>query len=153
MLPNPFATEPSTWELPALFAGQPISVMLTITTSFHWAPLEDADIESYLLRYDIEEVTKDWLVSGRKRGDFIATVSLLLVLRSFRILMHPPGWCNLHNACYLDCPAPWRVVPSQNRSQCSSTYRRTADEITRCAELRDLSGAWCRDCNCFASRG
>lgn len=29
------------------------------------------------MRYDIEDMTQDWLVSGRKRGDFIAKVSSL----------------------------------------------------------------------------
>ncbi|KAI0082757.1 hypothetical protein K474DRAFT_1681152 [Panus rudis PR-1116 ss-1] len=59
--------------LSPLFAGQPISATLTVTTSFHWAPKEDADRRSYLMRYDIEEITHDWLVSGQKRGDFTAT--------------------------------------------------------------------------------
>ena len=28
------------------------------------------------MRYDIEERTKDWLVSGQKTGEFVAEVSL-----------------------------------------------------------------------------
>ena len=57
-----------------LYADQPISAILTITTSFHWAPAEDADKQAYVMRFDVEEMTKDWLVSGRKRGDFVAKV-------------------------------------------------------------------------------
>jgi trafficking protein particle complex subunit 10 len=62
--------------LPPLYAGQPITAMLTIQTSFHWTPPEDSDKQSYVMRFDVEEMTKDWLVSGRKRGDFIAKVSI-----------------------------------------------------------------------------
>ncbi|KAI0709428.1 trafficking protein particle complex subunit 10 [Earliella scabrosa] len=55
-----------------LYAGQPISALLTVKTSFHWAPPEDTRVESYVMRYDIEDLIHDWLVSGRKRGDFVA---------------------------------------------------------------------------------
>ncbi|TFY59462.1 hypothetical protein EVJ58_g5755 [Rhodofomes roseus] len=68
---NPFSQQPSGQALP-LFAGQPISAVVTVTTSFHWAPSEDAEMAQYLLRYDIQDMTGDWLVSGPKRGDFSA---------------------------------------------------------------------------------
>ncbi|KZT68199.1 hypothetical protein DAEQUDRAFT_693019 [Daedalea quercina L-15889] len=69
---NPFSSQqPSDQTLP-LFAGQPISAVVTVTTSFHWAPVEDAEMDQYLLRYDIQDMTGDWLVSGPKRGDFSA---------------------------------------------------------------------------------
>ena len=71
---NPFVAQPS-GQTPPLFAGQPISAMVTVTTSFHWAPSEDAEMDHYLLRYDIQDMTGDWLVSGPKRGDFRAEVS------------------------------------------------------------------------------
>lgn len=32
------------------------------------------------MRFDVEEMTKDWLVSGRKRGDFVAKVSTSITL-------------------------------------------------------------------------
>ncbi|THH29639.1 hypothetical protein EUX98_g4553 [Antrodiella citrinella] len=67
---NPFSLDPT--RALDMFAGQPIHAVLTIRTSFHWAPTEDSDTESYRMRFDIEEMSKDWLVSGRKRGDFIA---------------------------------------------------------------------------------
>lgn len=75
ILPHPFSPPNSHQELPPLYAGQPISATLTIETSFHWAPLEDMDKPSYRMRFDVEEMTKDWLVSGRKRGDFVSKVS------------------------------------------------------------------------------
>ncbi|KAI0797709.1 trafficking protein particle complex subunit 10 [Abortiporus biennis] len=71
ILANPFTDDEFVDRSFPLFAGQPISALLTITTSFHWAPAEDAHVDAYTMRYDVEEMTKDWLVSGRKRGEFI----------------------------------------------------------------------------------
>ncbi|TFK86916.1 hypothetical protein K466DRAFT_586827 [Polyporus arcularius HHB13444] len=75
ILENPFSagTEKSQKRTRPLYAGQPLSALLTVQTSFHWAPPEDVKVESYLMRYDIEDLSNDWLVSGRKRGDFVAT--------------------------------------------------------------------------------
>ncbi|CDO72874.1 hypothetical protein BN946_scf185002.g59 [Trametes cinnabarina] len=72
ILENPFSSEKLQKRTRPLYAGQPISALLTVTTSFHWAPPEDTKVESYNMRYDIEDLTQDWLVSGRKRGDFQA---------------------------------------------------------------------------------
>ncbi|KAI0957407.1 hypothetical protein AcW1_005812 [Taiwanofungus camphoratus] len=74
ILHNAFSTETSSSRLFPLFAGQPISAVVTVTTSFHWAPLEDTNASRYWLRYDVEDMTQDWLVSGRKRGEFLAKV-------------------------------------------------------------------------------
>ncbi|KAG7452626.1 uncharacterized protein BT62DRAFT_939661 [Guyanagaster necrorhizus] len=54
------------------YAGQPISAVLSIETSFHWDASGEKDAE-YRMRYDVEELVRDWLVSGRKRGDFSAS--------------------------------------------------------------------------------
>ncbi|KAI1794522.1 trafficking protein particle complex subunit 10 [Ganoderma leucocontextum] len=74
VLENPFSSEVEKAEKRTrpLYAGQPISALLTVNTSFHWAPPEDTKVQSYNMRYDIEDLTQDWLVSGRKRGDFVA---------------------------------------------------------------------------------
>ncbi|GLB35442.1 putative trafficking protein particle complex subunit 10, TRAPPC10 [Lyophyllum shimeji] len=56
-----------------LYAGQPISARLTINTSFHWGSSAGNKERRYMLRYDVEEMVRDWLVSGPKRGDFLAT--------------------------------------------------------------------------------
>ncbi|KAI0665103.1 trafficking protein particle complex subunit 10 [Cubamyces menziesii] len=72
VLDNPFSTEKPHKRSRPLYAGQPISALLTVQTSFHWAPPEDTKVESYMMRYDIEDLTQDWLISGRKRGDFLA---------------------------------------------------------------------------------
>ncbi|KAI0327179.1 hypothetical protein GY45DRAFT_1328000 [Cubamyces sp. BRFM 1775] len=72
VLDNPFSSEKPHKRSRPLYAGQPISALLTVQTSFHWAPPEDTKVESYMMRYDIEDLTQDWLISGRKRGDFLA---------------------------------------------------------------------------------
>lgn len=55
-----------------LYAGQPISAVLNIHTSFHWG-FDDKD-QTYIMRYNVEDMARDWLVSGPKRGDFVAMV-------------------------------------------------------------------------------
>ncbi|KAG1827035.1 trafficking protein particle complex subunit 10 [Suillus subaureus] len=59
-------------QLPPIYAGQPINATLIFKTSFHWAEIEGKQ-RCYTMRYDVEERVKDWLLCGRKRGDFIAT--------------------------------------------------------------------------------
>ncbi|KAK0459605.1 uncharacterized protein EV420DRAFT_1307323 [Desarmillaria tabescens] len=54
------------------YAGQPIPAVLSIQTSFHWDASGEKERE-YRMRYDVEEMVRDWLVSGRKRGDFSAS--------------------------------------------------------------------------------
>ncbi|KAG2157362.1 trafficking protein particle complex subunit 10 [Suillus clintonianus] len=59
-------------QLPPIYAGQPIQATLIFKTSFHWAEKEGKQ-RCYTMRYDVEERVKDWLLCGRKRGDFVAT--------------------------------------------------------------------------------
>ncbi|KAA1469549.1 hypothetical protein DENSPDRAFT_857972 [Dentipellis sp. KUC8613] len=74
LLATPFSLEAvSSDKLPALYAGQPISALLTIRTSFHWGLKSSNPNRRYRMRFDIEEMVREWLVSGRKRGDFEAT--------------------------------------------------------------------------------
>ena len=74
ILSTPFSSRTATQGGLLLYAGQPISAALTIHTSFHWGSDTGKKDQQYMLRYDVEEVVKDWLVSGPKRGDFIAMV-------------------------------------------------------------------------------
>lgn len=77
ILETPFSTDSdSTNQLPPLYAGQPIPALLSIQTSFHWdgQQEQDAGRRSYRMRFDIEEMVQDWLISGQKRGDFEAEV-------------------------------------------------------------------------------
>ena len=66
-------------QLPPLYAGQPIQALLSIMTSFHWGTRQDANHTSYQMRFDIEEMVRDWLISGQKRGDFEAKVCKIFV--------------------------------------------------------------------------
>ncbi len=79
ILPTPSSVESTpTHPLPPLYAGQPISALLSIQTSFHWSAKQDTGRKSYQMRFDVEEMVRDWLIGGRKRGDFEATVCLHL---------------------------------------------------------------------------
>ncbi|KAK7014963.1 trafficking protein particle complex subunit 10 [Favolaschia claudopus] len=57
---------------PSLYAGQPIPALLTVHTSFHWGSSVNDTQRAYMMRFDVEEMVREWLVSGRKRGDFAA---------------------------------------------------------------------------------
>ncbi|KAG0705896.1 trafficking protein particle complex subunit 10 [Suillus ampliporus] len=70
--PSPLPSDVRSDQLPPIYAGQPIPATLILKTSFHWAEKEGKQ-RSYKMRYDVEERVKDWLLCGRKRGDFVAT--------------------------------------------------------------------------------
>ncbi|TFK27359.1 hypothetical protein FA15DRAFT_666419 [Coprinopsis marcescibilis] len=55
----------------SLYAGQPINAELVIRTSFRWGT-EDDTSQKYVLNYQIEDMTREWLIGGVKQGDFIA---------------------------------------------------------------------------------
>lgn len=67
---------------PSLYAGQPISANLTIKTSFHWGVSHNDPTSRYVLRFNVEEMAREWLVSGPKRGDFLAKVRHLIRLKA-----------------------------------------------------------------------
>lgn len=62
-------------DVESIYAGQPVSARVEISTSFHWGSVKDQDAVEYSMRYAVQETVTDWLVSGHKRGDFTATVS------------------------------------------------------------------------------
>ena len=94
----------------SLYAGQPIQVLLSINTSFHWGPrTHEGKEKTYKMRFDVEELLDDWLVSGQKRGDFLARVRT--VDRSSNSL--------------LNCELGWRDFCRPDHS-CGSPPRRTA---------------------------
>ena len=70
-----------------LYAGQPTQALLSICTSFHWGPgtYEGKKGGTYRMRFDVEELLNDWLVSGQKRGEFLAKVRT--VTRSTKLLL------------------------------------------------------------------
>ncbi|KAH9005086.1 hypothetical protein EDB86DRAFT_3061943 [Lactarius hatsudake] len=75
-------------QLPPLYAGQPIPVLLSIQISFHWGTKQDANHKSYQMRFDIEELVRDWLISGRKRGDFEAKDGSVFTVPITLIALH-----------------------------------------------------------------
>ncbi|KAH9063497.1 trafficking protein particle complex subunit 10 [Lactarius vividus] len=75
-------------QLPPLYAGQPIPALLSIQTSFHWGTKQDANHTSYQMRFDIEEMVRDWLISGRKRGDFEAKDGSVFTVPITLIALH-----------------------------------------------------------------
>lgn len=63
----------------SVFAGQSLRATLSITTSFHWGTNIVSD--EHLLRFDVNaEADGSWLVSGPKRGEYLAKVSWLVSL-------------------------------------------------------------------------
>ncbi|KIM22610.1 hypothetical protein M408DRAFT_322755 [Serendipita vermifera MAFF 305830] len=60
-------------DLDSIYAGQPVPIRLEIFSSFHWGAVSDASAKEYRMRYAVQESVTDWLVSGHKRGDFVAT--------------------------------------------------------------------------------
>jgi len=65
-----------------MYAGQPVQAKLSIHTSFHWSLHRRESDQGYLMQFDVEEMLHDWLLSGQKRGDFVAKVSFSLSLPS-----------------------------------------------------------------------
>jgi len=74
--------------LPPLYAGQPFSALLTIHTSFHWGMKQESSRKSYQMRFDVEEMVRDWLIGGRKRGDFEVTDGSTLTIPMTLIALH-----------------------------------------------------------------
>ena len=77
-------------QLSPIYAGQPLPATLWITTSLHWSDPDNKQ-QQYRTRYDIEERTKDWLICGRKRGDFVVQVWISVQLTSMSDLTHRMG--------------------------------------------------------------
>jgi len=88
VLSTPFATTSN--NLPSLHAGQPISAHLIIHTSFHWGESSN-EASQYLLRFNIEEVIREWLISGPKRGDFVAVVRIQAISETMAHLIQDGG--------------------------------------------------------------
>ncbi|KAG5354260.1 hypothetical protein C0989_003777 [Termitomyces sp. Mn162] len=89
ILSTPFSdSSVKTGSLPPLYAGQPMSATISIRTSFHWGSGAGNKEHRYMLRYDVEEMVRDWLVSGPKRGDFTAADGETKVVPITLIALH-----------------------------------------------------------------
>jgi len=105
----------------SLYAGQPIQALLSITTSFHWGSgtYDEKKERSYTMRFDVEELLNDWLVSGQKRGEFLAKVRS--VTHSTELLLSPElGWWNLHRVDHSCSSPPWGATLAES---CSHSCR------------------------------
>jgi hypothetical protein len=65
-----------------VYAGQPLDVTVTIEACFHWGGSKE-DLESkHMMRYDVlSDMDSGWLISGPKRGEYMAWVSGQIYLR------------------------------------------------------------------------
>ena len=124
--------------LPPLYAGQPISATLTIETSFHWAPVEDMDKKSYVMRFDVEEMTMDWLVSGMKRGDFVAKVRMAALKSSASAHQRGLGRPIIPSTRHSHRAPSWRAFSAQGRGTgLAYVGGRSWHAVCRGSQLRD----------------
>ena len=92
------------------------------------------------MRYDVEERVKDWLVSGRKRGDFIAKVFIRSSHRSSLANSPLIGWRGTRRSSHSHPIASWRVDSTTGHGP-STTYAdctRDAERKPSATELRIL---------------
>jgi len=136
-----------------MYAGQPILAQVVIHNSFHWGSVGYENPE-FRMRYDVEERAKDWLVSGRKRGDFIAKVFLTSSHQAPLTNSLFIGWrgtyCSSHSHSITS-----RRVGSTTSDGPSTTYAQCARDAERkpsATELRVLSIECGRESNGTTSR-
>ena len=75
ILRAPFGSATDSGSMMPLYAGQPISAEVKIDTSFHWSPSANDRSQEFLMWYNIDEIIRDWLISGPKQGEFVAKVN------------------------------------------------------------------------------
>lgn len=119
-----------------MYAGQPIMAQVVIRNSFHWGSVGYENPE-FRMRYDVEERAKDWLVSGRKRGDFIAKVDLPSSHRASLTHIPPIGWRGTRRPCHSD-PITSRRVHSTTGDGPSTTYADCARDAERKPSATEL---------------
>lgn len=71
--------------------GQPIQATLSIRPNFSWASSSSyscpAVVDPITLIYDVTTNDTDWIISGRKKGEFLAKVHLLMFDWLFGLLV------------------------------------------------------------------
>lgn len=144
LLSSPSATNSSADILPSLYAGQPVPAIITIDISCHWGPTTSSKKRDYMMRFDVEEMVRDWLVSGRKRGDFTATVSSVDYHYLVALLNALEGWRNFYCTHHSNRVASRRACPAKGCCYSSTSYRRSHHGINGHPKYWDLPGAWCR---------
>lgn len=109
--------------------------MVTVTTSLHWAPLEDEEMDHYLLRYDIQDMTGDWLISGPKRGDFRAEVCPCETDRNMSLMFTFAGRLDILVPSHFDCTTSRRAFFAESNGDGPSTPWEAAYEDVVDAKL------------------
>lgn len=114
-------------EPPRLYAGQPISALLTIQTSFHWG--SNTNDVQYVMQFDVEEMVREWLVSGKKRGHFVAKAGFRPVDLSNFELTFCKGRLYIQHPNHPDCSTPWRAGSPQGHGVGCTINRGTYNGI------------------------
>ncbi|KAG7092380.1 hypothetical protein E1B28_008737 [Marasmius oreades] len=71
-----------------IYAGQPIPATINIHTSFHWGSSHGDQQRQYVMQYDVEEMVREWLISGRKRGNFVAMDNATFTIPITLVALH-----------------------------------------------------------------
>lgn len=79
------------------------------------------------MRFDVEEMVREWLVSGRKRGDFAARVSEFVECDN--IVSSFSGRWYIYCAHHSDCPEPRGATVAPGICVTSPTHWRDDDGI------------------------
>ena len=74
------------------------------------------------MRFDVEELLNDWLVSGQKRGEFLAKVRMIVYSNKPPLSLEL-GWRNLHRVDYPRGSPPRRTTLTESLDH-SPPYRR-----------------------------
>ena len=119
-----------------MYAGQPVLAQVVIHNSFHWGSVGYENPE-FRMRYDVEERVKDWLVSGRKRGDFIAKVFIKSSHRSSLTNSTPIGWRGTRRSSHSHPIASWRVDSATSHGA-TTTYADCARDAERKPSATEL---------------
>ena len=106
-----------------------------------------------MLRYDVEELVRDWLVSGRKRGEFAAMVwDNCKSALTYEISNCLKGWCDVFGSYHTGSAAPRRAFPSQRDSDCASNNGGVDDGREGYPKHGDTSGSRCGESTGIAQR-
>lgn len=123
----------------AIFSGQPLQAILHISTAFHWGS-GSTPRDGYPLRFDIDpDVAGNWLISGQRRGEFVAKArslelnekcGLFLTERPLRITPRmKPGlhWfhCEMERFSYQKSSSPRLPTTSRTMTALNLHVKRT----------------------------
>ena len=130
-----------------LYAGQPIHANLSIHTLFHWG---GEKLPEYSMRFDIEELVKDWLISGHKRGNFVAKARPNSEYDP--VLTMATGRRDIQRTNNNDSSTPWRAFSTQSRSDCASNLKHDNYGISLRSQYRYIPSSRCREDPCPSTR-